>query len=415
MYLCIDLKSFYASVEAVERGLDPFKAPLVVADASRGSGAICLSVTPALKALGVKNRCRLFEIPDNIEYIAAKPRMKKYMEYSADIYSEYLKFISPEDIYVYSVDECFFNIAPYFSMYGDDVFRIADMLRNAVYKRTGIFAAAGIGTNMFLAKVALDVTAKKTKNGIGYLDEDLFKKEIWHHRPITDIWNIGPGVAKRLAKYKIFDLYGVAHFDKDILIREFGVNAKYLIDHANGTEPCTIEDIRSYVPHSTSVSNSQILFEDYNTDDALLVLKEMVDSLSIELTERQSATDSVFLRIGYSKDVVKSTGGSVKLPKRTASGKYLVRFFSDYYKKIVRRGYPIRKISIGFSNLEPCCERNTDIFGDYKFEEREQKKQLAVLNIKTRYGKNSILKAMNLEKRATAMMRNTLVGGHNGE
>ena len=207
----------------------------------------------------------------------------------------------------------------------------------------------------------------------------------------------------------------MAHFDAEILKREFGVNAKYLIDHANGAEPCTIKDIRSYVPHSTSVSNSQILFEDYNTDDALLVLKEMVDSLSIELTERQSATDSVFLRIGYSKDVVKSTGGSVKLPKRTASGKFLVKFFSDYYEKTVRRGYPIRKISIGFSNLEPCCERNTDIFGDYKFEEREHKKQLAVLNIKTRYGKNSILKAMNLEKRATAIMRNTLVGGHNGE
>lgn len=415
MYLCIDLKSFYASVEAVERGLDPFKAPLVVADASRGGGAICLSITPALKALGVRNRCRLFEIPDNIEYIAAKPRMKKYMEYSADIYSEYLKYISPEDIYVYSIDECFFNITPYFSMYGNDVFKITHMLRNAVFKRKGIFATAGIGTNMFLAKVALDVTAKKSKSGIGYLDEELFKKEIWHHSPITDIWNIGPGVAKRLAKYKIFDLYGVAHFDAEILKREFGVNAKYLIDHANGAEPCTIEDIRSYVPHSTSVSNSQILFEDYNTDDALLVLKEMVDSLSIELTERQSATDSVFLRIGYSKDVVKSTGGSVKLPKRTASGKFLVKFFSDYYEKTVRRGYPIRKISIGFSNLEPCCERNTDIFGDYKFEEREHKKQLAVLNIKTRYGKNSILKAMNLEKRATAMMRNTLVGGHNGE
>ena len=270
IYLCIDLKSFYASVESVERGLDPFSDNLVVADPSRGRGGICLSITPAMKKLGIKNRCRIFEIPKNVEYVTALPRMRKYMEYSADIYSVYLKYISKEDIHVYSIDECFFDVTSYLKLYNKTPKQMAQMLMDAVYKETGIASAAGVGTNLFLAKVGLDIAAKHSKDAIGCLDENLFKKYIWHHRPITDIWNIGPGIARRLEKYGVYDLYGVAHMPEDILYKEFGVNAEFLIDHSKGEEPCTIADIKNYKPKTTSISNSQILFEDYDTENALL-------------------------------------------------------------------------------------------------------------------------------------------------
>ena len=267
-YLCIDLKSFFASVECVERGLDPFKENLVVSDATRGRGAICLAVSPALKSIGVANRCRIFEIPDGVSYITARPRMKLYIEYSANIYETYLKYIAKEDIHIYSIDECFFDITSYLDLYGKTPMEMAKMLIDAVYKRTGIRAAAGIGTNLFLAKVALDITAKHSDEFIGYLDFEEFKKQIWHHKPITDIWNVGRGIAKRLEKYGVYDLYGVSTMDEKILYREFGVNAEYLIDHSKGIEPCTIYDIKHYESKTTSLSNSQILFEDYNFSDA---------------------------------------------------------------------------------------------------------------------------------------------------
>ena len=280
-YLCIDLKSFYASVECVERGLDPFSANLVVADPSRGRGAICLAVSPALKALGVKNRCRIFEIPEKVRYITAMPRMKRYMEYSADIYSVYLRYISPEDIHVYSIDECFFDVTAYLKMYSKSPKEMANMLMDAVMRETGICATAGIGTNMFLAKVALDITAKHAEDHIGYLNEEEFKRQLWHHRPITDIWNVGRGIAARLERYGIYDLYGVAHTDEAKLYKEFGINAEFLIDHANGREPCTIEEIHNYKSKTESMSNNQILFEDYSYDDAYLVLKEMVNLIAL--------------------------------------------------------------------------------------------------------------------------------------
>ena len=230
VYCCIDLKSFFASVEAVDRGLDPFTTNLVVADSSRGKGSICLAITPAMKALGIKNRCRIFEIPEHVEYISAMPRMKRYMEVSSQIYGIYLKFISPDDIHVYSIDECFIDITSYISLYGKTPKEIANMLMNEVMEETGICATAGIGTNMFLAKVALDITAKKAPDHIGYLDEELFKNEIWNHKPITDIWNIGKGIASRLAKYGVYDLKGVTGMSEQTLYREFGVNAEYLIE-----------------------------------------------------------------------------------------------------------------------------------------------------------------------------------------
>ena len=253
-YMCIDLKSFFASVECAQRGLDPFKTNLVVADKSRGSGSVCLAITPAMKMLGVKNRCRIFEIPKGIEYITALPHMKNYMEMSAEIYGIYLKFVSPEDIHVYSIDECFIDITPYLLIYKITARELAVKIMNEVLRRTGISASVGIGTNLFLAKVALDITAKHVPDSIGFLDENEFRKSIWHHQPITDIWNVGRGVAKRLAKYGAHCLYDVTCLDTKLLYREFGVNAEFLIDHANGIEPCTIEEIHNYHTENQSIS-----------------------------------------------------------------------------------------------------------------------------------------------------------------
>lgn len=412
-YLCIDLKSFYASVECVERGLDPFSANLVVADPSRGRGAICLAVSPALKALGVKNRCRIFEIPEKVRYITAMPRMKRYMEYSADIYSIYLRYISPEDIHVYSIDECFFDVTAYLKMYSKSPKEMANMLMDAVMRETGICATAGIGTNMFLAKAALDITAKHAEDHIGYLNEDEFKKQLWHHRPITDIWNVGRGIAARLERYGIYDLYGVAHTDEAKLYKEFGINAEFLIDHANGREPCTIEEIHNYKSKTESMSNNQILFEDYSYDDAYLVLKEMVNLIALELAEKNLMTNSISLSIGYSGGG--GAGKTVKIPAYTDSEKKLLKYFEDCFRRTVRRDAKIRRIGVGLNNVVMRDFVDVDLFGDYIKDDKERRKQAAIVGIKNKYGKNSILRGMNLLEKATARKRNTLIGGHNGE
>ena len=414
-YLCIDLKSFYASVEAVERGLDPFKVNLVVADESRGRGAICLAITPAMKTKGVKNRCRLFEIPEKMEYIIAKPRMRYYMDYSAHIYSVYLKYISCDDIYVYSIDECFFDVTSYLGLYDKTPREMAKMLMEAVYLETGISASAGIGTNLFLAKVALDVTAKHAEDRIGFLNEEEFKKKIWHHRPITDIWNVGAGIAKRLEKHGIYDLYGVAHADEKKLYKEFGVNAEFLIDHSKGYEPCTIAEIKSYTPETSSLSNSQILFENYDFDSALLALKEMVDLIVLEMLGRGLKTNSISLGIRYSGKEDKGVGGTKKLAGYTDSVAKLTEEFVRLFESKVDKSKLVRKLSVGLNNLSEHQYVNLDFFTDYEAEEKERKKQQAILQIKQKYGKNAVLKGMNLEKKATTPIRNRLIGGHNGE
>lgn len=414
-YLCIDLKSFFASVECVDRGLDPFKANLVVADPSRGSGAICLAISPAMKALGIHNRCRVFEIPKNVEYITALPRMKRYMEISADIYSVYLQYISPEDIHVYSIDECFIDVTQYLKMYRKTPKEMAVMLIDAVFKKTGICAAAGVGTNLFLAKVALDITAKHTDDHIGCLDEDEFRRTVQLHQPITDIWNVGRGTAKRLEKYGVFDLKGVTELPEKLLYKEFGVNAKHLIEHANGIEPCTIKDIQSFKPKSTSLSHSQILFEDYNSNDALLVLKEMVDKQVLELVEKRLVTDSISLYIGYSKDVAKSTGGTRKIGEFTNSYKKLMSYFEELYMETTLKNFPIRKIGIGLNNLQDDSMASITFFTDYEAEEKEKHLQQAIISIKNKYGKNAVLKGISYTEKGTARTRNKLIGGHNGE
>ena len=416
-YICIDLKSFFASVEAVERGLDPFKANLAVADPSRGGGAICLAVTPALKKLGVKNRCRIFEIPKNIKYITAMPRMKLYMQKSAEIYGIYLRYAAPEDIHVYSIDECFIDISPYLNTYNKTPREFAKMLMDAVIKETGIPAAAGIGTNLFLAKTALDITAKHAKDNIGYLDAEEFKRTLWHHRPITDFWNVGRGIAERLKKYGIYDMYDAAHANEDTLYKEFGVNAEFLIDHSKGIEPCTIEDIHNYKSKSRSISSGQILFEDYSSEDGLLILKEMADVLVLELIEKNMMTNSISLYIGYSKNIHAPAGGTKKLSRYTNSYREIVKEFEKLYAEKISKDYLIRKLTISLNDIksEDMTAVQLDMFSNPEMSKKEYNLQKAVISIKKKFGKNAVLRGMSLEKKASAKIRNKLIGGHNGE
>ena len=413
IYLCIDLKSFYASVECVERGLDPFKINLVVADPTRGGGAITLAATPAIKKLGVPSRGRIYEIPKNVEYITAPPRMTLYMKYSATIYSIFLKFISSEDIHVYSIDESFLDITSYMSLYNTTPKQLAKMILDEIYDQTGITATVGIGTNLFLAKVALDITAKHAKDCMGYLDEDLFKQLIWHHQPITDIWMIGPGTANRLEMLGIKDLYGVAHYNEKILYKLFGINAEYLIDHSWGREPTEISDIKAYKPSSNSISNSQILFEDYNYKDAYLIMKEMVESNVLQLTEKHLVTNHISLFIGYSKNCIKPSRGSRKITNTTNSYRILLEEFKLLYKNIINPNYPIRQIGISFGNVKDEIYEQFDLFADQEDIEKEKRVQKALVHIRNKYGKNAVLKGMNFYDKATQRKRNGLVGGHN--
>lgn len=413
IYMCIDLKSFFASVECVERGLDPFKVNLVVADIERGQGAITLAATPAIKKLGIKSRGRIFEIPKNIEYIIAKPRMSLYMEYSALIYKTILKYISKEDIYVYSIDECFIDATPYLNLYKLKIKELAKMIIEDIYKTTCITAVCGIGTNMFLAKVALDICAKHKSDNIAYLDEDIFKQELWHHQPLTDFWMIGQGTVKRLANIGIYDLYGITKVPEKILYDLFGINAKALIDHAYGLEDTTISDIKSYKPKSNSLSNSQILFEDYNYKDAYIVLKEMIEDNVLKLIDKHLITSHISLYIGYSKDIIKAVSTSHKLSCATNSYKILLKEFTSLYKKAINKNFPIRKIGISLGNLKDEYYIEYDLFTDIETMEKEYNYQKAMIYIKQKYGKNSILTGTSFLEKATGRKRNKLIGGHN--
>ncbi len=413
IYLCIDLKSFYASCECADRGLNSLTTRLVVADPSRGRGALCLAVSPALKELGVKNRCRLFEIPKNIDYICAIPRMKRYMVVSANIYAIYRKYVAEEDIYVYSIDECFIDVTSYLKLYRMDVKELAKIMIDDVFRTTGICATAGIGTNLFLAKLALDIMAKHTDDHIGYLDIDIFKKELWHHEPITDVWNISYGTANRLLKYGVKTLYGITTLDEDLLYKEFGINAEIIIDHANGIEPVTIKDIKGYKSKTNSLTSQQILFENYDYESTLLVLKEMVDLASLELVEKKLVASGISLYIGYSDDLIKPTGGSRRLNEYVQSRERLLDYFVTLFKETTNPNYLIRRIGISFHNVLDESFETIDLFSDEVKMKKEKELQKSIIEIKKKYGKNSILKGMNIEKNATTVKRNELVGGHN--
>ena len=414
IYACIDLKSFYASVECVERGLDPFQTNLVVADPSRGNGAICLAVSPALKKLGVRNRCRIFEIPSYIQYITALPRMQLYMDYSAGIYKSYLEYLSAQDIHVYSVDECFLYLSPYLLLYKMKPKALVQLLVGRIMEKFGICATAGIGSNMFLAKVALDILAKHQPDNIAYLDEASFKEKMWHHRPLTDFWNIGRGTANRLARKGIYDLYGVAHCEPQRLYKEFGINAEYLIDHAWGREDCTMESLRNYQPKTHSLSNSQILFEDYAWGDAQIVMVEMVEFLCLKLVETQMLCNSFSLSIRYSKDCRPPTGGSRRLPQATDSFAVLEQFFRQLFVQTTWKNAPIRQICVSANDLVWLGDAEQTLFSAYPVDElRDRDRQQALLDVKAKYGKNALLRGFSYREKATGRLRNKLIGGHN--
>ena len=496
VYMCIDLKSFYASVECRERNLDPLDTNLVVADESRTDKTICLAVSPSLKSYGLGGRCRLFEVRQKIkevnyqrrknnhyrnftgksyiasklnndpslelDFIAAVPRMKLYMKYSTNIYNVYLKYIAPEDILVYSIDEVFCDITNYLSFYKMTAEELVMKIIEDVYNTTGITATAGIGTNMYLAKVAMDVTAKKMKPNkfgvrIASLDEMKYKKELWSHKPLTDFWRVGKGYAKKLEENGMHTMGDVARMsinNEDFLYKLFGVNAEFLIDHAWGYEPCTIRDAKKYKPSTNSISQGQVLHCPYNYEKTKLIVREMTDNLVLDLVEKHLKTDQFVLTIGYDVEslttpeiarkyrgevtidaygrrVPKHAHGTANIDHKTSSTKVITSEIMKLYDRIVNPILLIRRLNLTACNLvsedtedKPIIEQ-VDLFSNYEEiskqkeksleDEIEEKKiQKTLLDIKKKYGKNSILKAMNYEEGATAKERNKEVGGHRG-
>ncbi|MBQ8766458.1 MAG: DNA methylase [Clostridia bacterium] len=493
-YLCIDLKSFYASVECIERGLNPLTTNLVVADKSRTEKTICLAVTPSLKSYGVPGRARLFEVVQKVreinnqrrrnapeteftgassdfnelqknsalqlDYIVAPPRMAYYMEYSTRIYNVYLKYIAPEDIHVYSIDEVFIDITHYLKTYKMNAHDFARTLIQEVLKTTGITATAGIGTNMYLAKIAMDIEAKHIpadEDGvrIAELDEQSYREKLWSHRPLTDFWRVGKGIASRLERYGIYTMGDICRYsliDEDFLYKLFGINAELLIDHAWGWEPCTIADVKSYKPSTNSLSSGQVLQSPYYFNKAKLVTREMTELLVLDLVEKGLVTNQIVLTIGYdienlTNDTISSTykgeiitdhygrqipkyaHGTTNLTRQTSSSKLIVDATMELFDRIVNKSLLVRRITIAACKLERECDiqeklpEQLDLFTDYealekkrKQEEetldREKRMQEAVLSIKKKYGKNAILKGMNLEEGATAKDRNSQIGGH---
>lgn len=412
-YLCIDLKSFYASVECVERGLDPMTTNLVVADPERTDKTICLAITPAMKALGIKNRCRIFEIPKGISYITASPRMQKYIDYSAEIYHIYLQYISKDDIHVYSIDEAFMDVTDYLPLYGLTARQLGQKIMQDVYDRLGIRATCGIGSNLYLCKVALDITAKHSPDFIGELDEETYKKTLWNHRPLTDFWRVGVGTVNRLSSVGILTMGDIAHANEDMLYHLFGVDAELLIDHAWGREPVTMKDIKEYKAQSNGISSGQVLMRDYSFEEGRVVVKEMMDLLCLDLVQKGLVTNSVTLHVGYSNQLnMKSAHGTVSLDTETNADILLVPEIERLYERIVNPRYPVRRFNLSCNRVVPESYRQYNLFVDAQELERNRKIQSAVLQIKNRYGKNAVLKGMNLQEAATTQERNRQIGGH---
>lgn len=412
-YVCIDLKSFYASVECKERGLNPMTTNLVVADPERSEKTICLAVSPSMKALGIPGRCRVFQIPKNIEYIMAPPRMQLYIEYSAEIYAVYLKYISKEDIHVYSIDEVFMDVTDYLPMYQMSVKELSMKIMQDVLDTTGITATAGIGTNLYLAKIALDITAKHVEDHIGILDDESYRKTLWNHKPLTDFWRIGAGISNRLERMGIYTMGQVAAADKAMLYKLFGIDAELLIDHAWGKETTTMADIKAYKPKTNSISSGQVLGCDYSYEEGKLVVKEMADLLSLELVDKGLVTDSITLHVGYTNRVEKkSAHGTTTMTVTTSSAKKIIEYTLKLYEQIVDRYTPVHKINLTFNNVVDEMYQQYDLFTDPAELEREHKMQKAMLDIKEKFGKNAILKGMNLQEGATTRERNRQIGGH---
>ena len=499
-YLAIDLKSFYASVECVEAGRDPMKTNLVVADSSRTEKTICLAVSPSLKAYGLPGRARLFEVVQRVKeineerrsnvpggkfsgesddadalandsslklgYITARPRMALYMDYSTRIYDIYLRYVAPEDIHIYSVDEVFINAEPYLKIYKMTARQFAAKLVGEVFKETGITATAGIGTNMYLCKIAMDIVAKHIPAGeggirIASLDEHSYRLSLWDHKPITDFWRVGKGIAKKLASYGIYTMGDIARcslapqsarINEDFLYKLFGINAELLIDHAWGWEPCTMAEIKAYVPTATSISSGQVLQEPYQYDKARLIVKEMTELLTLDLVEKGLETCRIVLTVGYDaeclkdkktraaykgeitsdmygREVPKHAHGTVALGGYTSSTVKIRKAMCELFNGIVDKKLLVRRINVTACNLRREGEgggdtiEQLDLFAspeeqtarrdaEKKADEKEKRMQKTVIGISKKYGKNAILKGMNLEEGATAKERNQQIGGH---
>ncbi len=495
-YIAIDLKSFYASVECVERGLDPLTTNLVVADKSRTEKTICLAVSPSLKSCGISGRARLFEVVQRVaevnrerqrrapqktftgsscdirdlnmnpalslDYIVAMPQMAHYMKRSTEIYQIYLRFVAPEDIHVYSIDEVFMDVTDYLHIYRLSPHELAMKMIREVQKETGITATAGIGTNLYLCKVAMDIVAKHIpadRDGvrIAQLDEMSYRQTLWAHQPITDFWRVGRGYARRLQKLGLYTMGDIARYSlnrscENRLYQEFGINAELLIDHAWGWEPCRISDIKAYQPQNNSISSGQVLQHPYESDKARLVVREMADALSLDLVEKGLVADQLVLTIGYDienltdpqrrkayqgeittdhygRKVPKQAHGSLSLGRQTASTLLITKAAMELFDRIVDRNLLVRRMYVVANhvvredNIRPPEPEQLNLFTDYaalekqrKAEqetlEKEKRRQKAVLEIQKKFGKNAILKGMNLEEGATGRERNAQIGGH---
>ncbi len=413
IYLCIDLKSFYASVECVKRGLDPLITNLVVADPERSAKTICLAITPSMKALGIKNRCRVFQIPKDVEYIMAPPRMKLYIKYSADIYAIYLKYIAKEDIHVYSIDEAFLDLTHYLSMYHVNARELALRIMEDVKSSTGITAAAGIGTNLYLAKVALDIMAKHAKDNIGFLNEEIYQKTLWKHQPLTDFWRIGKGIANRLNRIGIVNMGYITRTNEDLLYRLFGIDAELLIDHAWGREATTMADVKAYKSKSNSMSSGQVLARDYSFEECRLIVKEMADALCLDMVDKSVVTGSMSLMIGYSNELgLKPAIGTTSMPVTTNSYRTIIPYVMGLYERIVNKNTPIRRLSLSCNNVVNEAYEQYDLFTDPAELEKDRKLQKAALEIKEKFGKNSLVRGMDLQEAGTTIERNRQIGGH---
>ena len=412
-YICIDLKSFYASVECVERQFDPMTTNLVVADKDRTEKTICLAVSPSMKALGVANRCRVFEIPADIDYIMATPRMKLYMEYAADIYAIYLKYIAKEDIHVYSIDEAFMDVTEYLTMYEMSAKELSVRIMQDIYEEKGLTATCGIGSNLYLAKIALDVTAKHAEDHIGELRIEAYQKNLWDHKPLTDFWRIGQGIAKKLQRYGITTMREIAEADEDLLYRLFGVDAELLIDHAWGKEPTMMSDIKNFHAKSNSLTSGQVLSRDYGHEEGRLVVKEMADELCLDMLDKGLVTDSLTLHMGYSNVLhMEPAHGTVSFLSPTNLPSKIIPEVEQLYDRIKDSNVSIRRIHLTCNRVIGEEFLQYDLFTDPQKVEKEQRIQQAMLSIKKKYGKNAVLKGMNFEEGATMRERNRQIGGH---
>ena len=413
-YLCIDQKSFYATVECVERNLDPMTADLVVADPDRSQNTICLAVSAHLKKRGVPNRCRIKDIPPHIKHIVAPPRMQLYIDYAAEIYGVFLKYLSPDDIYVYSIDEAFLDVTPYLRMYGMTAKELAKTIMQDVRDTVGTVSTCGIGTNLYLAKIALDLTAKHADDFIGSLDEASYVEQLWDHKPITDFWRIPTGTADRLWRRGISTMRGIAITPEDFLYKWFGIDAELLIDHAWGREPTTIADIKNYKTKTKSLSSSQVLMRDYKAHEAEIIAKEMMDQLCLDMAAKKLVTQSVSLYVGYSHTQgVPSVGGTARFTRYTNLATEIVPAIGVLYRRIVNPSYVIRRIGLSCNDvIADTGAMQLSMFEDVSKQVRAQALQEALLGIRHKYGKNSILKGMSYTEASTVRERNNQIGGH---